>query len=105
MTVVRKKANSFCCVAAGTLLLSAAVTASELPTILQETAVASLPIAVTNNAVTTVAVDEKQYVISFLGLGTGKTHKDTLSGTMVPALDPSPVIQSDLSFPRWTLRP
>lgn len=35
-----------------------------------------LPEPVTNNAVATVTVNDVQYIVSFMGLGAGKTHKD-----------------------------
>ncbi len=46
----------------------------------------SLPMPVSNNAVAAVTVDQRQFVVSFLGIGPGKSFADTLSGTMV--LDP-----------------
>jgi len=52
----------------------------------QVTELAPLPIPVCNNAVTAVTVGRKQFVVSFLGIGAGKTFADTLSETMV--LDP-----------------
>jgi N-acetylneuraminic acid mutarotase len=42
-----------------------------------------LPVSVTNNAVTTVATQGGQYVVSFSGLGSGKTHADVHSRTFV----------------------
>ncbi len=45
--------------------------------------VAGMPIPVTNNAVTTVNVDDRQYVVSFAGLGAGRGHSDTLDATLM----------------------
>ena len=38
---------------------------------------------VSNNAVTTVTVGNRQYGVSFAGLGLGKSHADTLDVTFV----------------------
>jgi len=35
-----------------------------------------LPEPVANNAVATVNIDQQQYLLSFMGLGQGKGHKD-----------------------------
>ena len=43
----------------------------------------SLPFPVSNNAVTSVKASGKEYVLSFAGLGAGKTHADTLDVTLV----------------------
>ena len=43
----------------------------------------SLPEPVTNNAVATVTVGPRQFVVSFNGLGAGKTYRDTRSSTYV----------------------
>ncbi len=48
--------------------------------------IAALPMPVSNNAVTTVTREDRQYVVSFAGLGRGRGHEDTLSVTLV--LDP-----------------
>ncbi len=45
--------------------------------------IVGLPMAVTNNAVTSVNVDDRQFVMSFAGLGTGRGHADTLDVTLV----------------------
>ena len=37
---------------------------------------ADLPMAVSNNALTSLTVDGKRYVYTFGGMGAGKTHKD-----------------------------
>ncbi len=42
-----------------------------------------LPRPISNNAVSTVTVGAKQYVVSFNGLAAGKTHSDTLNTTYV----------------------
>lgn len=47
------------------------------------TAIAVLPMPVSNNAVTTVVVGDRQFVVSFAGLGPGKSHSDTLDATFV----------------------
>jgi len=53
-----------------------------IPRVLAET-VAALPMAVSNNAVATVNVEDRQYVVSFAGLGRGRSHADTLDRTYV----------------------
>ena len=42
-----------------------------------------LPVAVSNNAVASVRAGRREYVVSFNGLGAGKTHADTLASTFV----------------------
>ena len=44
---------------------------------------AALPMPLSNNAVTTVTREDRQYVVSFAGLGQGRGHEDTLSVTLV----------------------
>ena len=43
----------------------------------------SMPQAVTNNAVVSVKTHDNDYLISFAGLGKGRTHADTLDVTWV----------------------
>ena len=45
--------------------------------------IAALPMPVSNNAVTTVIREDRQFVVSFAGLGRGRGHADTLSVTLV----------------------
>jgi hypothetical protein len=45
--------------------------------------IAALPMPVSNNAVTTVSREDRQYVVSFAGLGRGRGQEDTLSVTLV----------------------
>ena len=45
----------------------------------------SLLMPVSNNAVATITVGQQQFIVSFLGIGPGKSFSDTLSGTMVLA--------------------
>ena len=45
--------------------------------------IAGLPIPVSNNGVTTVNVEDRQFVVSFAGLGEGRSHSDTLDVTLV----------------------
>jgi len=45
--------------------------------------IAALPMPVSNNAVTTVTRDDRQYVVSFAGIGPGRGRSDTLSVTLV----------------------
>jgi len=45
--------------------------------------IAGLPMPVSNNAVTTVDVEDRQFVVSFAGLGSGRGQSDTLSMTLV----------------------
>lgn len=53
------------------------------PYSLKSVGIPDLPRPVANNAVITVAVDERQYVISFNGIGQGLTHSDVVSDTFV----------------------
>jgi len=67
-------------------LLTAAVVAGpagESLTIVQDAGPAPLPEAVTNNAVASVKAGRREYVVSFNGLGEGKTGADTLASTYV----------------------
>ncbi|HSM31944.1 MAG TPA: kelch repeat-containing protein [Woeseiaceae bacterium] len=70
---------------AGTLLAAAAVAEpdGESLTIVQDAGPAPLPEAVTNNAVASVKAGRREYIVSFNGLGAGKTHADTLASTYV----------------------
>ncbi len=45
--------------------------------------IAAIPIPVSNNAVTTVSSEDRQYVVSFAGLGKGRSGSDTLAVTLV----------------------
>ncbi len=45
--------------------------------------IAALPMPVSNNAVTTVTKEDRQYVVSFAGIGRGRGHEDTLSLTLL----------------------
>ncbi len=49
----------------------------------QEATLASLPTAVSNNAVASVKAGRREYVVSFNGLAEGKTHSDTLASTYI----------------------
>ena len=42
-----------------------------------------MPQAVTNNAVVSVRTEDNEYLVSFAGLGAGKSHDDTLDVTWV----------------------
>ena len=70
---------------ASTLLTAAAVAGAEGEslTIVQDAGPAPLPEAVTNNAVASVKAGRREYVVSFNGLGEGKTGADTLASTYV----------------------
>jgi hypothetical protein len=67
----------------GAAVLAAGAAAAEPPELLQQTTIAVLPIAVSNNAVASVKRGRRQYVVSFNGLAGGKTHADTLAATLV----------------------
>lgn len=54
---------------------------------LEATTLSALPMPLTNNAVTAVTVGDKDYVVSFAGLGRGKSHDDTLDVTYVLDMD------------------
>ena len=49
----------------------------------QSSDIPALPQAVTNNAVVSVRTDDNEYLVSFAGLGAGKSHDDTLDVTWV----------------------
>jgi hypothetical protein len=80
-----------CGVDVRTILLAAALvlagaaarSATDPPALLQETTLAPLPVAVSNNAVASVRAGRRDYVVSFNGLAEGKTHADTLASTLV----------------------
>ncbi len=65
-----------------TTLLCVSLVAAETPT-LRIGDLPALPMPLTNNAVTTVSVGDDQYVVSFNGLGSTKSHADTLDTTFV----------------------
>ena len=70
---------------AGMLLASAAAASpdGDPVTLVQDVGLAPLPAAVSNNAVASVKAGRREYVVSFNGLGEGKTHDDTLATTYV----------------------
>ena len=49
----------------------------------QSADIPALPRAVTNNAVVSIRTDDNEYLVSFAGLGAGKSHDDTLDVTWV----------------------
>ena len=49
----------------------------------QSADVPALPEPLTNNAVASVKVGRREYVVSFNGLGEGRTHADTLASTYI----------------------
>ena len=65
--------------------LAAAIAAAEEDrlALVQHSELAPLPVAVSNNAVATVRAGRREYLVSFNGLGEGKTHADTLASTFV----------------------
>ena len=54
---------------------------------LEATTLPPLPMPLTNNAVAAVTVGDKDYIVSFAGLGRGKSHSDTLDVTYVLDMD------------------
>ena len=66
----------------GLLFLSACVVASESGR-LSAFELPPLPEPVTNNAVVSVQSDGDEFIISFAGLGVGRSHADTLAATYV----------------------
>ena len=48
-----------------------------------DTRLPALPAPVTNNAVASVRIGRREYIVSFNGLGAAKTHADTLASTFV----------------------
>lgn len=62
---------------------AAAAAADERLTLVQEERLAPLPVPVSNNAVAAVKAGRREYVISFNGLGAGRTHADTHASTYV----------------------
>ena len=65
------------------ILLAATATAEDRPALVQHAELAPLPVAVSNNAVAALKAGRREYVVSFNGLGTGRTHADTLASTFV----------------------
>ena len=49
----------------------------------QSSALPILPIAVSNNAVASIKLGRRSYIVSFNGLGAGKTYADTLDATWI----------------------
>ena len=71
---------------AGIVLLAAAAAAApseDSVTLVQDAGPESLPVPVSNNAVASVKKGRGEYVVSFNGLGEGRTHDDTLASTYV----------------------
>ena len=64
------------------LLLTLPAVAGELR-LVQSRNLPPLPVPVTNNAVVAVAAGDTTYLVSFAGLGAGKTHDDTHARTFV----------------------
>lgn len=65
------------------LLAVTAAAAEGRVALVQHTGLAPLPVAVSNNAVAAVKAGRRHYVVSFNGLGAGKTPADTLASTFV----------------------
>lgn len=67
------------------ILLSCCGIASsdEAVTLVRDSSLPMLPVAVSNNAVAALRAGRRDYVVSFNGLGEGKTHTDTLASTFV----------------------
>lgn len=61
----------------------AGVAAAEVVGLAADTRLAALPAPVTNNAVASVKVGRREYIVSFNGLGEARTHADTLTTTFV----------------------
>jgi len=59
------------------------VLSDEGVTIVRDSSLPVLPVAVSNNAVAALKAGRREYVVSFNGLGEGKTHSDTLASTFV----------------------
>jgi N-acetylneuraminic acid mutarotase len=64
-------------------LLAAAAAAGDRPALVQHSELAPLPVPVSNNAVAAVRTWRREYLVSFNGLGEGKTSADTLASTFV----------------------
>ena len=70
--------------AAFLLAMMAVVAMAEQPAALvRDAGMASLPVPIANNAVAALKVGRRSYIVSFNGLGAGKTHADTLAATYV----------------------
>jgi hypothetical protein len=54
---------------------------------LEATTLSPLPMPLTNNAVAAVTIGDEEYVVSFAGLGKGKSYDDTLDFTYVLDMD------------------
>jgi hypothetical protein len=64
-------------------LISICTVVAEANPGLEAVALRPLPAPVTNNAVASVIVEGRGYLVSFNGLASGRTHNDTLSATYV----------------------
>jgi len=59
------------------------VSGDEIVAVVRGSSLPALPNAVSNNAVAAVRSGRREYIVSFNGLGEGKTHSDTLAATYV----------------------
>jgi len=59
------------------------VASADVASLKTTTALPPLPNAVTNNAVASVKAGRREYIVSFNGLGEGKTHLDILASTFI----------------------
>ncbi|NNC77694.1 MAG: galactose oxidase, partial [Woeseiaceae bacterium] len=75
-------AYSYFVIAALSIFLNTPAIAGELA-LVQETVLPPLPVAVSNNAVTAVITSQGSFIVSFAGLGSGKSHDDTYASTFV----------------------
>lgn len=75
--------NSICLLVALSIVAGLPAGAQQL----EATNLSPLPTPLTNNAVVAITVGGKNYVVSFGGLGKGKSHDDTLSVTYVLDMD------------------
>jgi hypothetical protein len=55
----------------------------EAVTVARDSSLPVLPVAASNNAVASLKAGRRDYVVSFNGIGAGKTHSDTLASTYV----------------------
>ena len=65
------------------LSVTAGGAAEDRPALEQHDGLAPLPVPVSNNAVAMVKAGRRQYLVSFNGLGEGRTHADALASTFV----------------------
>ena len=85
MVIVKTTRTFFVSLSRTVLLLpiAAAAETNDYPQLEHGADIPPLPAAIANNAVASVRIGRREYVVSFNGLGEGKTHEDTLASTYI----------------------